>query len=367
MKMGNLSEILRHFNIEVDIKDYGNGHINDTYLTQSTPRYILQRINTSIFKNPKTLMQNICLVTEFLRKKIIKNGGDPNRETLTLIKTNDKKNYYTDCDGSCYRVYKFIDRALTYESVENPNQLYLAAKAFGKFFNMLSDFDASLLYDTIENFHNTKKRYEDFLKSVEENKAQRKDSVLKEIEFAKSHSYIKDPVWDLICENKMPLRVTHNDTKLNNVLFDEKTGEGICVIDLDTVMKGSVLFDVGDTLRFAASTAAEDEKDLNKVWFDLDMYRAHTKGFLEEVIDTLTETEKEYMPFAPKLLTYETGLRFLADYLDGDIYFKTHFENQNLYRARTQFKLVEDMENKKDEIQKIFDEVYEQVLAEKKK
>lgn len=364
--MSNLNEILRHFNIDVDIRDYGNGHINTTYLTQSTPKYILQKINTNIFKNPETLMKNIALVTDFLKKKIASEGGDTERETLTLIKTIDKKNYYTDCDGSCYRVYRFIDNSVTYESVENTEQMYLAAKAFGKFFNRLSDFDASILFDTIENFHNTKKRYTDFISSVETNKSGRADKVKNEIEFAKSHSYIKDPVWDLMESGKMPLRVTHNDTKLNNVLFDEKTGEGVCVIDLDTVMKGSILFDVGDTLRFAASTAAEDEKDLNKVWFDLDMYRAHTKGFLEEVIDSLTETEIEYMPFAPKLLTYETGLRFLADYIDGDTYFKTHFEDQNLYRARTQFKLVEDMENKKDEIQKIFNEVYNQVLAERK-
>lgn len=364
--MSNLNEILRHFNINVEIRDYGNGHINTTYLTQSTPRYILQKINTGIFKNPETLMQNISLVTEFLRKKIIAEGGDPERETLTLVQTTDGKNFYTAEDGSCYRVYCFIDRSVTYESVENTEQMYLAAKAFGKFFNRLSDFDASLLFDTIENFHNTKKRYNDFITSVEANKSGRADKVSKEIEFAKSHSYIKDPVWDMIENGQMPLRVTHNDTKLNNVLFDDTTGEGICVIDLDTVMKGSILFDVGDTLRFAASTAAEDEKDLDKVWFDLDMYRAHTKGFLEEVIDSLTKNEIKYMPFAPKLLTYETGLRFLADYIDGDTYFKTHFEDQNLYRARTQFKLVEDMENKKDEIQKIFDEVYAEVAAAKK-
>lgn len=359
--MGKLSEILRKFNIDVNIQDYGNGHINDTYLTESTPRYILQRINTNIFKNPEKLMDNIVLVTKHVRAKVIENGGDPKRESLEVIKTVDGKNYYTDSDGSCYRLYNFVDNSLSYEYVENPHQLYLAAKAFGKFFNMLSDFDASQLYDTIENFHNTKSRYDNFIKAVEADKCGRVKEVEAEIEFAKKMSFIKDPVWDLLSSGEMPMRVTHNDTKLNNVLFDAKTGEGICVIDLDTVMKGSILFDVGDTLRFAASTAAEDEKDLDKVWFDLDMYRAHTEGFLEEVIDVITPVEKEYMPFAAKLLTYETGLRFLTDYLEGDTYFKTHYPGQNLDRARTQFKLVWDMENKKEEIEKIFNEVYSEV------
>lgn len=364
--MSDLNLILKKFNINVDISNYGNGHINDTYLTESTPQYILQRINTAIFKNPVELMENIDLVTKHLRKKVIENGGDPERETLNLIKTIDGKNFYQDEDGSCYRVYKFVVDTDTYEYVETTEQLYRAARAFGKFFNMLSDFDAELLHDTIPDFHNTKKRYETFLKAVEEDKCGRAESVREEIELAKKFSYIKDPVWDMIESGEMPLRVTHNDTKLNNVLFDSKSGEGICVIDLDTVMKGSILFDVGDTLRFAASTAAEDERDLDKVWFDLDMYRAHTKGFLEEVIDVLNPAEREYIPFAAILLTYETGIRFLTDYLEGDTYFKIHCPDHNLVRARTQLKLVCDMDAKKDEIRKIYDEIYEQVLSERK-
>ncbi len=363
--MMNLNKILEQFNVDVDIQNYGNGHINDTYLTGGKPRFILQKINTNIFKNPEKLMDNILLVTEHVRNKVIENGGDPQREALKVIKTKDGKNFYKDSSGECYRLYNFIDKAISYDTVENPHQLYLGAKAFGKFFNMLSDFDVKKLYDTIENFHNTKNRYDNFIKAVEADKYGRVKEVEKEIEYAKSVSYIKDPVWDALESGDMPMRVTHNDTKLNNVLFDEKTGEGICVVDLDTVMKGSILFDVGDTLRFAASTAGEDEKDLDKVWFDLEMYRAHTKGFLEEVIDVLTPLEKEYMPFAAKLLTYETGLRFLTDYLEGDTYFKIHYPGQNLDRARTQFKLVWDMENKKEEIQKIFNEVYEEVSANK--
>ena len=349
----SLADIVRNFIIDVDVAAYGNGHINDTYIADSEPRYILQRINHAIFKKPDEVMSNILGVTEFLRGKITAAGGDPDRETLTVIKTKDGESYYKTEDGNYFRMYKYIENSVGYEMVENPEQFYEAAKAFGKFQRMLSDYPVEKLYDTIPLFHDTRKRFADFKKAVDDNIAGRKALVEKEIAFVLAREADASVVVDAIADGRVPLRVTHNDTKLNNVLLDATNGKGVCVIDLDTVMPGSLLYDYGDALRFGASTGAEDEVDLDKISFDLELFEAFTKGFLEEAGGDLTPTEIELLPFSAKLLTYECGMRFLGDYLNGDTYFKIHRENHNLDRARTQFKLVADIETKMDAMKKI--------------
>jgi len=348
-----LSEIVRQFTIDVNVEAYGNGHINDTYIANSEPKYILQRINSAIFKKPEEVMANIVAVTEFLRKKIIAAGGDPERETLNVIKTVDGKSFYKTDDGNYFRMYKYVERAVGYEMVESPEQFYQAARAFGKFQNMLADYPAETLFDTIPRFHDTEKRFADFEEAVANDLAGRKVLVKDEIDFVLSRKADASVVLNGIRNGEIPLRVTHNDTKLNNVLLDSKTGEGVCVIDLDTVMPGSLLYDYGDALRFGASSGAEDEIYLEKIYFDLELFEAFTKGFIEEVGGSLTPAEIELLPFSAKLLTYECGMRFLGDYLNGDTYFKIHREHHNLDRARTQFKLVADIENKLDEMKKI--------------
>ena len=348
----NFNEILAKFDIVVEPSTYGNGHINDTYLVDSTPNYILQRINKNVFKNPPAVMENIMGVTEHLRKKIIAEGGNPDRETLSLIYTRDGKPYYKDENGDYYRVYRFIDHAKSYDIVENPMQLYNAARAFGKFQNMLADYPAENLHETIVDFHNTRVRYENFKRSLAANKSGRAANVAEEIKFVLDRECDCGVIVDAIAEGRIPLRVTHNDTKLNNVMLDIETGDAVCVIDLDTVMPGSLLYDFGDALRFGGSSGAEDEPDLSKIWFDVEKFEYFAKGFLE-VLPSITDEEIELLPFSVKLMTLECGSRFLADYIDGDTYFKTHYEDHNLVRARTQFKLVADIEEKMDELKAI--------------
>ena len=343
--------ILNQFKIYADINPYGNGHINDTYYAK-TDNYIIQRINTSIFKDPYKLMENIENVTSFLGKKILKAGGNPERETLTVVKTHNDKNFYQDATG-CYRVYKFIDKTKTIENDKTKEDMYNAGKGFGKFQNMLSDFPVEKLHETIKDFHHTPKRVEALKAAISENKAGRLELVKEEVEFALSCEKFADKVIKGIENGSIPLRVTHNDTKINNILFDEKTGEAVCVIDLDTVMPGSMLYDFGDALRIGASTGAEDETDLDKIWFDVEIFEKFAKGFLEETKNSLTEKEIELIPFSAKLMTYECGIRFLTDYLNGDTYFKIHREHHNLDRARNQFKLVKDIESKEKELSEI--------------
>lgn len=349
----SLADIVRNFVIDVKVEAYGNGHINDTYIADSEPKYILQRINHAIFKNPEQVMSNILGVTEHLREKIAAAGGDPNRETLTVIKTKDGASFYKTEDGNYYRMYNYVENAVSYEAVESHEQFYEAARAFGRFQNMLADYPAEKLYDTIPFFHDTVKRFGDFEAAVANDAAGRRASVEKEIEFVLARKADAAVVVDAIADGRVPLRVTHNDTKLNNVMLDLETGKGVCVIDLDTVMPGSLLYDYGDALRFGASSGAEDEVDLDKIYFDLELFEAFTKGFIEEVGDKLTPTEIELLPFSAKLLTYECGMRFLGDYLNGDTYFKIHREHHNLDRARTQFKLVADIESKMEDMKKI--------------
>lgn len=349
----DIEAISKEFQVDVVAQPYGNGHINDTYVVDGSPRYILQSINTTIFKDPDGLMENICGITEHLKDKLIKIGGDPNRETLTVIKTKSGKAYYKADETTCFRMYKFIDGTVSYDTITDPIQLYHAAKAFGKFQKMLADYPAETLHETIVNFHNTVDRFRQLHEAIDENKAGRLDEVKSEIEFALQREKEASKVIEGIADGAIPIRVTHNDTKLNNVMMDEVTGEGVCVIDLDTVMPGSLLYDFGDALRFAGSSGAEDETDLDKIWFDLAAYEQFTKGFLEELRDTLTKREAELLSFSVKLMTLECGIRFLADYLNGDTYFKIHREKHNLDRCRTQFKLVADIEEKLAEMDKI--------------
>lgn len=348
----DLSEILSHFHVETDIKAYGNGHINDTYLCESSPRYILQRINSNVFKKPEEVMENIYNVTEHLRKKIKAAGGDVDRETLTVIPTWDQKACY-EADGEYYRLYKFIENSASFDLVENPVQLYYAGRAFGKFQMMLDDFPADKLYETIVDFHNTPERVNQLKAAIENAKPGRAEEAKEDIDFALSYAKYAPLIVDAIKDGLVPLRVTHNDTKLNNVLFDDKTSEDVCVIDLDTVMPGSLLYDFGDALRFGASSGAEDETDLDKIYFDLEKYEQFAKGFLEDTKGCLTDKEKELLPVSALMLTYECGIRFLADFLNGDTYFKIHREKHNLDRARNQFKLVADIEKKLDQMNEI--------------
>ncbi|MBQ3225665.1 MAG: aminoglycoside phosphotransferase family protein [Clostridia bacterium] len=355
----DLKEIISHFQVDIDVTPYGDGHINDTYLADSAPyRYILQRINHKVFKDPDSLMKNVAAVTGYLREVIKKEGGDPDRETLTVIPTIEGKNYYRTSEGDYFRMYIFVENTNTYQAVENATQFYNAAKAFGKFQRNLADFDATCLTETIPNFHNTKERIKQLKEAIKENAAGRLDSVKDEVEFMLARADQMGVVVDALESGEIPLRVTHNDTKLNNVLFDAKTDKALCVIDLDTVMPGSLLYDYGDSLRFGASSGAEDEKDLDKIYFDLDLFEAYTKGFLEELGESITKREVELLPFSARLMTYECGIRFLADYLNGDTYFKIHYPEQNLDRCHTHIKLIADMEAKDEQMKAIVAKYY---------
>ena len=351
----NKNQALEAFRLEgkvVSAKRYGSGHINDTFLVTllgedgSEARAILQRMNTSIFTRPVELMENIVGVTSFLRERIIENGGDPERETLNVILTRDEKTYFVDSEGDYWRCYKFIEDATSFDQVENPEDFYQSAVSFGNFQRLLADYPAETLHETIKGFHDTKARYEVFQKAVADDVCGRADSVKEEIEFYLSHKHIAEVFGDMLEKGELPLRVTHNDTKLNNIMIDNETHKGICVIDLDTVMPGLAMNDFGDSIRFGASTAAEDEKDLGKVWCDMDLFDIYTKGFIEGCGGRLTEKEIEMLPMGAMVMTYECGMRFLTDHLQGDTYFKIHRENHNLDRARTQMKLVQDMEAK---------------------
>ena len=344
-----IKDIFAHFDLGIDPRPFGNGHINDTYLAQMTHSFVLQKINRNVFPDPVAVMENVKAVTDHLRAKIEAAGGDPMRETLFFLNTFDGLPYYKADDGEYYRVYVFVDGVRSLETVEKPEQLYHAARAFGKFQNMLADFPAERLHEVIPAFHDTKKRFRDFVRALEENRSGRADSAGSEIRFVTDREADCGVIVDALAAGGIPYRVTHNDTKLNNVLLDEVTGEGVCVIDLDTVMPGSLLYDFGDALRFAGSTGAEDEPDLDKISFDLERYEYFTRGFLE-ALPSITEKERSLLPFSVKLMTYECGSRFLADYINGDVYFKTAYPEHNLVRARTQFKLVADIEAKMDKL-----------------
>ena len=333
------------------VRPFGAGHINETYAVympaengEDVLSYVVQRVNTYVFKNPKEVMENIFGVTEYLRAAIRKAGGDPDRETLSYIKTRSGENYFEDSEGQPWRCYNFIPDSVCYQAVEKPEQFYQSGKSFGRFLKQLGDYPAQTLNETIPHFHDTPSRLAELKRAVKRDMKNRARTCSWEIRFAMERADQCGVLMDQLHQGSLPLRVTHNDTKLNNILFDEKTGEGLCVIDLDTIMPGLAANDYGDSIRFGASTAAEDEPELEKVHFDLRLFEEYTKGYLEAVGDVLTPGEKESLVWGAKLMTLECGMRFLADYLQGDSYFKTQYPTHNLVRCRTQFRLVEEME-----------------------
>lgn len=343
-------EVIGHFQFPGELKEvipYGNGHINDTFrLTfredEKQKRYILQKMNKEVFHNPVELMENIMGVTSWLKKKITERGGDPERETLNVIPDLGGKSYYQDIYGEYWRAYNYIEHATSFDQVQNRDDFYQSAVAFGNFQSLLADYPADTLHETIPHFHDTVDRFLKFSQAVEKDVCGRARDVQEEIAFVRKNRELTH----ILTDQNMPLRVTHNDTKLNNIMIDDETHKGICVIDLDTVMPGLAVNDFGDSIRFGASTAAEDEQDLSKVACDLELFELYTKGFIEGCQGKLTETELNHLPTGAMVMTYECGMRFLTDYLEGDHYFKIHRPNHNLDRCRTQIQLLKDMQQK---------------------
>ena len=307
----------------------------------------------SVFKDIEGLIHNVKGVTTFLRQQIIENHGDPNRETLNLLPTKDGKDYYRDEDGNYWRMYLFISGASCYDQVKRPEDFYQSARAFGRFQCLLADFPASDLTETIPDFHNTPMRFKAFEEAVAQDKMGRASEVEKEIQFVREREKEMGLALAMQKDGLLPLRVSHNDTKLNNIMIDDTTGEALCIIDLDTIMPGFSIFDYGDSIRFGANTAEEDEPDVSKVSLSLPLFDIYTKGFLEGCEGRLTEEEINMLPMGAKLMTMECGIRFLTDYLQGDVYFRISRENHNLDRTRTQFGLVADMEKKWQEMKAI--------------
>ena len=327
-----------------EICPYGEGHINVTMLvTTDKKRYILQKMNTKVFPDADGLMGNVCGVTEHLRARGI--------ETLEVIPTKDGKSYLRS--DACYRVYAFIENTVTYQKVTDAKVFENSGRAFGEFQNYLAAFDASKLTETIARFHDTPKRFADFKAALDADVMDRAKDCVEEITFILSHENTYGLAVEGLKNGTLPLRVTHNDTKLNNILMDAQTGEARAVIDLDTIMPGSMLYDFGDSIRFGASTAAEDEQDLSKVHFDIALFEAYAKGYCGAVKDSITEREKELLPYGAYLMTIECGMRFLADYLAGDTYFATKYAGHNLVRCRTQIRLASEMEGQFEEMKAI--------------
>ncbi|MBQ7386771.1 MAG: aminoglycoside phosphotransferase family protein [Clostridia bacterium] len=341
-----------HIGETASCERYGNGHINDTHLLvlKSGKRYIFQRINHDIFKNPEGIMSNITLVTRHIADKAALYGKDPSRVTLTVVPTNDGKAFYRDSIGSYWRLFDFVEQTVAKDKVENIEEFEMCGEAFGEFLCMLEDFDAEKLFEVIPAFHNTPKRYENLMRAVEADVCGRVSEVGEEIEFCRARKDFAETLERAHAKGKLPLRVTHNDTKLNNILFDANDKRPACVIDLDTIMPGYVVNDFGDSIRFGATTAAEDEADLSKVKFDLELYRAYAQGYLKGARGKLTECERELLPVGAMMMTFECGMRFLTDYLEGDTYFRTSRPRHNLDRARNQFALLRDMEANLDKM-----------------
>ena len=356
--MKDFGKIIENFRVQgecISCERYGSGHINDTYKLTFDKGfdYILQRINHGIFPDVEHLMQNIERVTDHIRYKTVEERGVFDRDSLTIVPTLDNQNYYRDSEGDYWRIYVFIDGASTVDFVTSTSQAYEAAKAFATFQKTLADLPGGPLFESIPDFHNTPKRFEKFLASLQADKLNRAALAKKEIDFALSR---KDKIADVmngLANGTIPLRVTHNDTKINNVMLDDVTGKGVCVIDLDTVMSGSVLFDFGDEVRTTTATAAEDERDLSKVKVRLDLFEALVRGYREVADDFLVPAERNYLAQSGALITFEIGLRFLTDFLDGDVYFKVHRDGHNLDRCRTQFEMVRQMDEQMETLEKI--------------
>ena len=352
-----LNEAIRAFDFGAPVTDtqrYGSGHINDTFCVLcrcpdgGERRYILQRVNTTVFPDIESLMDNIVRITEHLASQIRRSGGDRDRETLQVLPTVQGKPYYTDSEGGCWRVYPFIEGSSCYQQADTPELFEESARSFGRFQRLLSDFPAETLHETIPHFHDTEDRLRRLKLSISQDTAGRTAQCEEEIRFALTREKDCSAALQAQRDGILPIRVTHNDTKLNNILMDASTGKGLCIIDLDTTMPGLSINDFGDSIRFGANHSTEDEKDLSKVNFDISLFEAYTRGFLEGTDGSLTPAEVEYLPWGARLMTLECGIRFLTDYLDGDTYFHTTYPGQNLDRCRTQFKLVRDMEDQFD-------------------
>ncbi|HHT53539.1 MAG TPA: aminoglycoside phosphotransferase family protein [Clostridiales bacterium] len=360
----DIKNIVRHFRVPGELVGFSEcktGHINSTFFVTfrtagAETKYVLQKINTYVFKDPERLMSNIVGVTEYLRRVIEKEGGDPERGTLRFIPCDDGQHFCRDSNGGCWRMYKLIDDVLTYQLAESTELFREVGFAFGDFQRKLAGYDTSTLHETIPDFHNTKKRYSTFERVVTECTSERRIIAAAEIDFIRERRDKCSYIVDEIAAGRLPVRVTHNDTKLNNILIDKTTGRAVCIIDLDTVMPGSALYDFGDSIRFGASSALEDEADLDKVYFRADMYEAFAEGFIKGAGGALTEREISLLPMGAYIITLETGMRFLTDYLEGDVYFRTEYEGHNLTRARNQLKLVYDFETRFDEFRSITEE-----------
>ncbi|MFV0337563.1 MAG: phosphotransferase enzyme family protein [Chthoniobacterales bacterium] len=348
----------------LDAAPYGSGHINDTYVARylnpdgNTVSYFHQRINHQIFKNPADLMDNILRVTRHVAAELQKTGKmDCDRRSLRVLLSPEEECVVRDTNGNWWRTYTFIQDAETFDRVETPEQAWQAAAAFGEFQYYLSNMDGERLHETIPNFHHTRNRFDNLIRAAEADSKGRLAGIAEEFAFAREHEAMVDVLLDLQAAGELPERVTHNDTKLNNVMFDIKSREAICVVDLDTVMPGLVLYDFGDMVRTATSPSMEDEKDLSKVSMQMPMFEALAKGYLETARGFLTDAEKAQLAFSGKLISFEIGLRFLTDYLEGDVYFKTHRTEHNLDRCRTQFKLVQSIEEQEDAMRRLVDRI----------
>lgn len=348
--------VLDAFSLEGTIQEicpYGEGHINQTFLvTTSTKRYILQVMNTHVFSDPDSLMKNICYVTKHLESKGI--------ETLHVVFTKRNEPFLKLEDNTCYRIYDFIENTVTFQKATDPQVFCNSGYAFGEFQNYLKEFDASVLTETIPNFHNTPIRVRNFLEALSKDVVSRAKECEKEIQFVLERKDTLNLVVEGLQDGSIPLRVTHNDTKLNNILMDADSLKARAVIDLDTIMPGSMLYDFGDSIRFGASTAAEDEKNLELVHFDRSLFEAYTRGYYAAVADSITPKEVELLPYSAYLLTMECGIRFLTDYLMGDVYFATKYKEHNLIRCRTQFKLAFEIYEALDELKCLVKRIQEE-------
>ncbi|MGD8501131.1 MAG: aminoglycoside phosphotransferase family protein [Phycisphaerales bacterium] len=367
MMKDDVKSVAKHFHIcgeLVDAAPIAGGHINDTYILTSkkngyAARYMLQRINHAVFKDPPSMMANIIRVTEHIRSKMERIDPGLASRQLTVIGTDDGTGYYRDPKGNFWRVYNFIDNAVTHDTLESAELAYEAARTFGWFQRMLIDLPGPVLHETIPDFHNTRRRFEAFQEVLKADALNRAKDAKPEIDFLFEHSGVCDVLLDLAEKGEIPGRIAHNDAKINNVMLDENTHKGVCVIDLDTVMPGLSIYDFGDMVRTVTISAEEDERDLSKVTVNISMFDALVRGFARETSRFLTPVEREHLVFAGKLITFEQCVRFLADYLAGDVYYKIYREGHNLDRSRTQMKLVKSIVDQEEVMNELVERVFQ--------
>jgi len=367
----DIKSIVKHFRFcgeLTEIRPLPRGHINDTYVLTTKKnsdkigvRYILQRINHTVFKDPPSVMGNIIRVTEHIRSRMQRIDPGLASRQLTVIAGVDDTCFHKDSEGNFWRVYNFIEDAVAYDTIESAELAYEAARMFGWFQKMLVDLPGPALHESICDFHNTPKRFETFQRVLEEDTCNRAKNAKPEINFLFDNAAICDVLLNLAGKGKIPIRVTHNDTKVNNVMLDKNTNKGVCVIDLDTVMPGLSIYDFGDMIRTGTTFADEDERNLSKVAVNLPMFEVFARGFAEQSRHFLTSTEKEHLAFAAKLITFEQFIRFLTDYMAGDVYYKVHREGHNLDRSRTQIKLVQSIIKQEEAMNEVIERVFQQV------